>query len=343
MYPVVRVRKSRAEDVRKKLFEMRAVDGERRFVRDGEWVEIPIRVEKAEEAGKYGEIVEQKKPVFKERPPAPFEIIEKRMDIGEKKALLPRRWELFGDVLILKIPEQLEEHKLKIAETYADVLGAKTVLRDIGGIEGEYREPLVEFLLGEDAETVHIENGVRFRFDASKIMFSSGNIDERVRMAYLPSHNEIVVDMFAGIGYFSIPMAVHSRPKKIYACEKNPLSFRYLRENIILNGVEDIVEPLLGDNREACPENIADRVIMGYVGKTHIFLSKALSILKYRGTIHYHETCPEELLPDRPILRVKAATKDSGYRVIGTSIRKIKSYAPGIVHVVVDARVEKQN
>ncbi len=343
MYPAIRIQKSCAEDIRKKLFEIRAVDGERKFIRDGEWVEIPIRAEMVEEAKKYGEIVEQCKPLFKERPPAPFDIIEKRMDIGEKKALLPRKWELFVDVLILKIPEQLEKHKLKIAEIYADVLGARTVLRDVGGIGGEYREPLVEFLWGDDAETVHLENGVRFRFDASKIMFSSGNIDERVRMAYLPSHNEIIVDMFAGIGYFSIPMAVHSRPKKICACEKNPTSFKYLRENILLNRVEGIIEPLLGDNREVCPENIADRVIMGYVGKTHLFLQKGFSVLKDMGIIHYHETCPEELLPQRPILRVRANAKDSGYKVLGINLRKIKSYAPGIAHIVVDAKVEKRN
>lgn len=340
MYPAIRVRKSEVESVRKSLFQHRAVDGERRFIRDGEWVEIPIREGMEALASEYGELVWQKRPVFKERPPAPLEMIKKDLSVPYPE-LLPRKWELFGDVLILRIPEELEDYRHEIAEAYARILGARTVLRDSGGIEGEFREPVVEFLLGDDAETTHLENGVRFRFDASRIMFSSGNIDERVRMAYLPSRNEVIVDMFAGIGYFSIPMAVHSRPKKIYACEKNPVAFRYLKENIAINRVEAIVEPILGDNREHCPENVADRVVMGYVGKTHLFLEKAFRIIKDEGTIHYHETCPEELLPERPVLRVKAAAERSSYEVIGTSLRKVKSYAPGVLHVVVDARVRR--
>ena len=342
MYPALRVRKSEAEEVRKKLFEIRAVDGERRFIRRGDWVEIPLREGSTEKAGIYGEIIAQKKPVFKERPPAPFELIKKSLDVPYPD-ILPRKWELFGDVLIFRIPKELEEYGFDIARAYAEVLGAKTVLRDVGGIEGEYREPVVEFLLGDDAETIHTENGVRFKFDASKIMFSSGNIDERIRMAYVSNRRETVVDMFAGIGYFSVPMAVHSRPEKIYACEKNPVSFGYLKENIGLNSVEDIIEPILGDNREVCPENVADRVIMGYVGSTDLFLPYAFRALKSEGIVHYHETCPEELLPDRPISRLKSAAKSAGYRVIGANIRKIKSYAPGIIHIVVDAKIRPWN
>ena len=341
MYPALRIERTAAEEVRKKLLDAGAVDRERRFIRNGTWIEIPVKEEMAEYAGRYGDVVEQERPVFRERAPAPFKIIEKRLNLGERSALLPRKWEIFGDVLILRIPEALEGFKEDIARQYADVLGARTVLRDIGGIEGEYREPVVEFLIGESAETVHIENGIKFKFDASKLMFSSGNIDERVRMAYLPSHNEVLVDMFAGIGYFSIPAAVHSRPRRVYACEKNPVSFDYLEENIEINGVNDRVVPILGDCRERCPENAADRVIMGYLGTTHLFLPYAFETLKDEGTIHYHETCPLDLLPDRPLLRIKAAAKDAGYSVIGTNTRKVKSYAPGIAHVVVDARVKK--
>ena len=48
--------------------------------------------------------------------------------------------------------------------------------------------------------------------------------------------------MFAGIGYFTIPIAVHSNVKKIYAIEINPVSYNFLCENIKLNKVETFEE-----------------------------------------------------------------------------------------------------
>ncbi len=343
MYPALLIRKEEAEDVRRALYDMRIVDGERRFIRRGEYIEIPVLEGYEARASEFGRIIQQKEPVFRERPPTPFSRIVDLLQMGDESALLPRKWEMYGDVLVLRIHPSLEDRKFRIAEAYATVLGARTVLRDTGGVEGEFRQPVMEFLIGEDAETTHLENGVRFTFDASRIMFSSGNIDERVRMAYIPSHSDVIVDMFAGIGYFSIPMAVHSRPKKIYSCEKNPESFEYLKKNIELNHVESIVSPILGDNRDVCPEGVADRVVMGYVGTTHEFFRTAFSSLKSEGTIHYHETCPEALIPERPVLRIKAAAREHGYTLEGYTLRKIKSYAPGILHVVVDARVKRNS
>jgi len=59
-------------------------------------------------------------------------------------------------------------------------------------------------------------------------MFSSGNMDERIRMSMISDKNEVVVDLFAGIGYLLCRMAVYSKPEKIYACEINPVAYDYL-------------------------------------------------------------------------------------------------------------------
>ena len=136
-------------------------------------------------------------------------------------------------------------------------------------------------------------------------MYSKGNLAERKRMSKL-GQGEIVVDMFAGIGYFSIPMAVHARPEKFFSIEINPESFAYLKENIRLNHVEGIITPILGDCSQAAPEGEADRVIMGYVGTTHHYLEPAMKALKKSGGIlHYRETVPENLARTRPEERIK--------------------------------------
>ena len=275
----------------------------------------------------------------------PYQIIVERLsgEIPEDLVeIVPRKWEKLGDVLILRFPDKLKAYKIKIAEVYADVLKCRSVLEDVGGIEGELRTPKFRFVYGDrNTETIHVENKIRFKLDPMKVMFSSGNKDERIRMANISNGSEVVVDMFAGIGYFSVPMAVYSRPKKIYAIEKNPTAFGYLKENIVLNHVTDIVEPILGDNREKTPKNVADRVIMGYLKDTYLYLPYAIESLKgNKGIIHYHEICPNELLPRRPVRRLREGAESYGREVEIIRIKKVKSYAPGVSHVVVDARLK---
>ncbi|HDO19853.1 MAG TPA: class I SAM-dependent methyltransferase family protein [Thermoplasmatales archaeon] len=274
----------------------------------------------------------------------PFDVIKERLAKtlpGAPLSLLPKKWEKIGDVLIIKLPDSLRNYEIEVAEVYASVLKCKSVLEDVAGIDGEYRIPKFRLIYGDkDTETVHTENGVRYKLDPAKIMFSSGNKDERMRMATVSNEKEVVVDMFAGIGYFSLPIAVYSRPKKIYAIEKNSFAYHYLVENISLNHVTDVIEPLLGDNRDVTPEGIADRVIMGYIKNTYEFLPVAIKALKSSGTIHYHETCPNELLPQRPINKITKIAERYGKRADIERIKRVKSYAPGVSHVVIDVRIE---
>ena len=269
---------------------------------------------------------------------APFGLIAESVDLEPSlKPFLPRKWERVGDVLILKLPPELKELRSVVAEAYANVLGASAVLQDIAGIAGDWRLPGVEKIWGGSTETTHLEGGVLFRLDAAKVMFSSGNSPERMKMGRVSRREETVVDMFAGIGYFTIPMAVHSRPKRIFACEVNPVAFRYLEDNIRINRVEN-VEPLLGDCRVTAPEGVADRIVMGYL-RGQDYLDKAFRVLKPEGTIHYHEACPNELVESRPWSAVRLAARKAGRRVQLLQLRHLKSYAPGVSHVVADAKI----
>jgi len=254
---------------------------------------------------------------------------------------IPNKWEKVGDVAIIKLNNDFEKYKNIIGKTYAEVLSCKTVLNDKGGISGELREPDVEVIYGlNQTETIHKENGVRYKLDPQKVMFSSGNMDERIRISTVSNKDEIIVDLFSGIGYFTLPIAVHSKPKKIFACEKNKIAFDYLTKNIALNNVNSIVEPLFGDNREIAPENIADRVIMGYIGGTEDFLTTAIRSLKnVKGTIHFHEKYPEKIVPDDPMKKIEKVADDFNRKAKLLQYRQVKSYAPGISHYVFDISV----
>ncbi len=331
MARVIRVRKKEANAVIKKLTRDNLLDDEWKIVEDGDYLIIPVK-------GYVEESFEYPLPPRK-RKKSPYEkIVETAEKIGIKREKLPDYWERIGDVLILPNWDFGRDEK-RIGEIYARILNVRTVCI-YEGIEGELRIQKVRTIYGTSTETVHIENGIKYKLDVSKIMFSSGNVGERIRMGRIKAKGEIVVDMFAGIGYFTLPLALYGKPEMIYACEKNPIAYYYLLENLEINKVRNVI-PLFGDNRSVCPRGIADRVIMGYI-RTWPFLKFGLEILCGEGIIHYHDTFRDEEIPHVEE-RIKKYAASLGYNIDVLSKRIVKSYAPRIWHVAMDIFARKKD
>lgn len=267
----------------------------------------------------------------------PAEEVADRVSSGLTR-FVPRKYERIGDILILRFPPVDAAGREEIAAAYADVLGAKTVVAD-RGIGGPWREPDVETVFGGETETIHVEDGVRFKLDVADVMFSSGNVPERIRMGRLVCRGETIVDLFAGIGYFALPMAVHGQPERIVACEVNPTAFRYLEENVRLNRAWR-VEPRLGDCRTVAPPKAADRIVMGHFDAPR-YLDVAMKAANAECILHYHEAVPIAELPDGPWARIESAANRSGFRAERLAVRRIKSVAPRVRHVVFDVRLTR--
>ena len=249
------------------------------------------------------------------------------------------KWKKIGDILVLdKNQENLSKEFL---EDLLKKHKVKSIVK-IDHIQGQLRKPVVELLIGDKTLTTHKENGCYFNLDLSKVMWSKGNTNERLRIAKLVKKGETIIDMFAGIGYFSIPIGVYSEASKIYSIELNPDSFHFLKENIVLNKINkkagyEKIKPMLGDCRKETPKLKGDRILMGYVKTTHEFLPYAIDSLNSGGILHYHETVPEKLLNTRPLERVKEAAKDRDVELLNTKV--IKKYSPGVVHGVLDLKI----
>lgn len=256
------------------------------------------------------------------------------------------KWKKIGDILIVddKFGMDSQDMSDSVLEALALKHKVKSIIK-VDRIDGQKREPSISLLYGNETETVHKENGCLFNLDLSKVMWAKGNNNERLRIAKLVSEGETVVDMFAGIGYFSIPIGVHSKAKNIYSIEINPNSYHFLKNNIKLNRINEKADydrmiPILGDCAVETPKYSADRVLMGYVKTTHHFLKPAMECVKDGGIIHYHETVPDNLIETRPYERVKKAAWECGQREVEVlNIQKIKRYAPGVEHMVLDARI----
>lgn len=118
---------------------------------------------------------------------------------------------------------------------------------------------------GEGGVVQHIDNGITYQFDVTKCMFAKGNITEKLRVAGFNCEGETVVDLYAGIGYFTLPYLVHAGADRVFACEWNPAAVEALKNNLEINGVLDRCTVLEGDNARVCPQRVANRVNLGLI------------------------------------------------------------------------------
>ena len=249
------------------------------------------------------------------------------------------KWKKIGNILVLD--KNFKYQSKKELNLLLDIHKVDTIVK-VKNITGQMRKPSIEVLMGDNTETIHKENACLFKLDLAKVMWSKGNTNERQRIAKLVKPNETIIDMFAGIGYFSIPIAVHSQVKKIFSIEINPDSHHYLKENIALNKINtnagyEKIEAILGDCRKVATDLSGDRVLMGYVKTTHHFLDLAINCVKEGGILHYHETVPEKLMNTRPYERIAKSANDREVEILATNV--IKKYSPGVVHLVVDVKI----
>ncbi len=252
------------------------------------------------------------------------------------------KYKKIGKILILDKNSPTRKEDKEYLESLLRKYNVESIVK-VESISGQMREPNLEVLIGNTTETIHKENGCYFKLDLSKVMWAKGNNNERLRIAKLVGEGEVVCDMFAGIGYFTIPIAVLSKAQEINAIEINPNSYKYLLENIKLNKINSKagymrVNPILGDCANEIQNFKADRIIMGYVKTTHHYLKPAINSLKKGGILHYHETVPEKLINTRPVERIKEIAGCREVTVL--NIVKIKKYSPGVWHIVVDAKID---
>jgi len=211
---------------------------------------------------------------------------------GELRSV-PKSYDIVGDIAVLRVPATLDHRKKLIAEAVMHVdRHVKTVLNQIGPVSGDFRLRGLEHLLGEEkTETVHRETGCVFKVDLKECYFSPRLSYERMRVARLIKPGEVVLNMFAGVGSFSIIIAKNARPRRVYSIDINPVAVRYHRENVKINKVEHLVDIIEGDAKkliEGRLRGVADRVLMPLPEKAHEHIEPARLALKPEGGwIHY--------------------------------------------------------
>lgn len=257
--------------------------------------------------------------------------------------------DVIGDLAVIKIPQGWEDRKYEIGEI---------LLTRLNNINGVFRQTTptsrgekvrgIEWLAGKKGTvTTYTEHGCAFRVDIATVYFSPRLSFERLRVARLAKKSEVVVNMFAGIGTFSIIMAKIAGSHRVYSMDKNPESFNYMLENVVRNGMDGTVIPILGDAKEAVADlaGVADRVLMPLPELAYEYLPYGLSCMKTRGWIHIYIHQPA----DSRSLAVKDGVAETRRRIEGTarvhniSGRVVRSVGRRLYQVVVDAQVVRED
>jgi tRNA (guanine37-N1)-methyltransferase len=197
-----------------------------------------------------------------------------------------------GDIVIIKIPDDLMPKKRLIADTILDnVKTAKVVFAQVSPVKGDYRVRSLEFVAGENRTiTEYKEHGCRFRVDVAKTYFSPRLSTERLRIANMVAEGETIVNMFAGVGTYSILMARVNKTCKVYSIDSNAVAAKLCEANAKLNKVQDRVVSVHGDAAKVIKDKLAcqaDRVLMPLPERAKDFIDSAVLALNKEGVVHY--------------------------------------------------------
>ena len=320
------VPKESANRILSYLLKRNKVRKDLKIISDLDYVHIPVKQAVAIAGASNSKLDFQDR----ELPVSPTDRVNLKLKKMGVKGKFPKKFIRLGDSLFLK-ENRMPAFPGVAYRIIAEEFHANSIYLDRGIGETPIREPDVVLLWGKGGSTTHEENGVFYSFDPTKVMFSPGNVNSRIGESREDLGSKTVVDMFAGIGYFTLQIAIGSRDAKVYACELNPNSYRYLVQNIERNRLEMSITPLPGDCRLSTVGISADYILMGHFDSLN-FLSAALR-MSHKGTvINMHILCDTASL-DTHWQKIQEKASHLGYLVDYLSQKLVKSYGPHLWHV----------
>jgi tRNA wybutosine-synthesizing protein 2 len=243
-------------------------------------------------------------------------------EIPERQRYRGRGYYLIGDIAVLhgEEPTRYEIERIAGFRHPRGILWIKS-LQDIT------RTPDTKIVWGSGGEVCHKEAGFTYILDPEKVMFSMGNREEKTRIARMVNTSprpERIADMFAGIGYFTIPLA--GAGATVHAMEINPVAFEYLVRSVGANNLSGRITPSPGDCRQLLTGTY-DRFIMGHFDAVTM-LPDALRHAEPGSVLHVHSIGPVEEL-------VREHVESAGFSAT-IHVHKVKKYRPHAWHMVQD-------
>ncbi|MFX1313051.1 MAG: class I SAM-dependent methyltransferase family protein [Promethearchaeota archaeon] len=277
--------------------------------------------------------------------------------------LIPKSYDIIGHIAILEFDKfnhindkEFNYYKKKIAKAIIEVnKNIETVYEKKSQIRGEYRLRTLGLLYGEDkSETIYKENGCIFKLDIKNTFFSPRLVFERKRITLNKiEEKEIIIDMFAGIGTFSIQIAKNYNVK-IHAFDLNPYAIKFLNKNIKMNKLKGVISSHHMDIKNILNsfnklgtmlKHSADRVIMNLPEKSIDFIDVSCYLMKNSGGIlHFYQISDKPNPIEKTVKGLEIHLSKFNWiidKIFNSKI--VKSYSPTSELVVIDLKIKNVN
>ena len=258
---------------------------------------------------------------------------------------LPKHWEKHDDLIIFPINAFQDpiwnSIKIEFWTELSRILQVQRLAKKSVISNDDFRSPKIQMLLGQNTWATKKENGIYYTWNITKSMFSVGNITEKQRIAQFQCKGQTIVDLFAGVGYFTLTYLIHSKADFVYACEWNPEAVKALKLNLAKNKVQDKCQVFAGDNRDTCPQGVADHVNLGLLPTAEMSYSVACKALKDSGgVLHIHANVKmenQQSWADQTQVRIQDILGPA-WTTEQILIFPVKSFAPKVQHLVLDLK-----
>ncbi len=274
--------------------------------------------------------------------------------------LIPKSYDVIGKIAITEFDrfntlnvDKTSLYKKKVAEAIVKVnKTVETVYEKKSEVKGKYRLKELQPIFGVDnPETFHKENQSIFKLDVKNTYFSPRLVFERKRLSLLKfAKNELIVDMFAGVGPISIQIAKNN-DVKIYSFDINPTAHKYLIENITLNKLKgeilayniDVVDLIKSSNELGINlKNRVDRTIMNLPEQATNYIDIACFLTKKTGGIlHLYQFCEKPNPIEKGIENLRTKLNRMGWyieEIINSKI--VKPFSPKSDLIVADVEIK---
>jgi tRNA (guanine37-N1)-methyltransferase len=265
----------------------------------------------------------------------------------EETAQVYSAFDQIGDIVIVKIPDSLMPKKELIAKAVlGNIKTAKAVFAQVSAVKGDFRIRELEFVAGENRTmTEYKEHGCRFKVDVAKTYFSPRLSTERQRISEMVGDGEVIVNMFAGVGTYSIVIAKANKTCTVYSIDSNSVANDLCIVNAKLNKVQDRVVAICGDASEVIKNQLsgkADRVLMPLPERAKEFIEPAVLALKKKGVVHYFAHIKADNKKEAQELGMQDAGdafKSYDHKVM--AVRVVREVGPRIYQIVADVSVSR--